>query len=203
MATSKIDICNLALSMIGERTIVSFSDSNSRARLCDSLYEQARSHVLSAFDWPFARAFTKLQELSGVSIPEGMYAYKVPTTCVVPRTLHPKGTSVWWELIGDMILVKTHQDQYLYYTKLEVNPNAFSHLFITSVAELLAAWLAFPITGDKKMAESKMQTYLINLNSTISIEANIGNDYRRSDEDPNKDSFVNPDYATTVLGEYR
>lgn len=192
MANSKVDICNLALSLIGERTIVSFSDNNNRSRLSDTLYNQARDTVLSLFDWPFARAFKKLQQLSDVDLPSELYGYRLPIGCTHPRKLYPRESNLWFEIQGDMLVTKTDGDQYLYYSVLVDDPTKYGALFITAVADLLAAWLAHPLTGDKKLATQKMEMFNMSLNNATSIEANKGNSYRRSDEDPDKDTFVNP-----------
>lgn len=198
---SKIQICNTALTLIGENVIRSFDEENSRARLCDRMYDTVQMYVLSLFDWPFARAFRKLQKLDPDALtdifygemPSGITAYALPSDCAVPRDLHPRGTNIPWSVIGEALATPAQENVHLHYTRKEVNPARFSDMYINSVIELLASRLANPLKQDKALAASLYETYQMNLQTSMSVDANIGNDYRHPDEDPDNDPFVNPD----------
>lgn len=189
MARSKSSICNLALAMVGAEAIRDIEENNTRARLLRAMYEQARAQVIGLFDWPFARGFTKLEQRVDVQVPNGLYAYSLPSGCVVPRDLYPRNSDISWEWMSDYIVTTLTEEVYLYYTRDEDNPTKYSNTFATTLAELLAAWIAFPITGDKKLADNKANVYGTNLLNTLAVEANTGNEYRHSNENPNYDTF--------------
>ena len=198
MATSKIQICNVALGLIGENVIRSFDEENSRARLADRMYDTVQQYVLNLFDWPFARAFRKLHKLDPTDIfygemPAGINAYQIPSDCSVPRDIHPRGTNIPWMIIGDVIATPASENVHLHYTRKEINPAKFSDTFTNSVIELLASRLANPLKQDKALAKDLFNTFQMNLQNSMAVDANIGSDYRHQDEDPDFDSFVNPD----------
>ena len=65
MATSEIDICNLALLRIGQKVpISSLSDPTVTAKLCGTLYPLSRDTVLGEFHWPFATKHAMLGQLN-------------------------------------------------------------------------------------------------------------------------------------------
>ena len=198
---SKIQICNTALSLIGENVIRSFDEENSRARLADRMYDTVQMYVLSLFDWPFARAFRQLNRLDPAAIqdvfygsmPQGMHAYALPSDCAVPRDLHPRGTNIPWTVIGEALATPATDNVHLHYTRKEVNPARFSDTYINAVVELLASRLANPLKQDKALAKDLFNTFQMNLQNSMAVDANIGSEYRFPDEDPDNDSFVDPD----------
>lgn len=65
MATTAIEVCNNALTLIGSRRITSLSDPSKEARACNDNYNICRKAVLRMHPWNFA---TKRVELTGVDI---------------------------------------------------------------------------------------------------------------------------------------
>jgi hypothetical protein len=64
MATSDVQVCNLALSRIGASTITSLTaDSTKEDRLCNQFYSQFRDELLKSFVWNFALKTTPLNRV--------------------------------------------------------------------------------------------------------------------------------------------
>ena len=67
---SDVDICNLALSLINQKSITSLGDLNELARKCKLWYDPSRREILEECDWTFARRVFKLNligEATGVA----------------------------------------------------------------------------------------------------------------------------------------
>lgn len=195
MSLSKIAICNLALAALGADSIRSFDEKNKRARMADVFFEPARDYLLSRFDWPFARKFIKLNQLTDETeaAPDGYYVYQLPADCETPRDLWPRGSKDWWEVNGQHLLCKKSEEVYIYYTCTELNPTIFSSTFAMLLATYLAVRMSPAVTQDKRVTDSLYSQYQNELRDCWESDANIGNDYRTYDEDPNNDSFVYPD----------
>jgi hypothetical protein len=196
MGFSKVDICNMALSHIGEVSIQSFEDNNRRARLCNTLFVPYMLTVLTDIDWAFARRFKQLQEISSpanVDTTEGLYTYGLPSDCLVPRDLHPKGSQDSWEVIGRYLQCQKSYDQgvYLYYTTSEVVASDFTHAFAITVAAAMAMALAPSLTQDVKLTALLTQQYERIKADAWHSDTNTGNNYREYDGDPENDTFVN------------
>jgi len=198
MAVSEIQICNLALSMIGAESIRSFSEDNIRARMCKSFYDFTRDYVLYAFDWPFARGRKIIRRVDPISLdddlPDGVYAFSMPADLLVPREpegVKTSGSRLWWRVQGEYLWLKLYVDTYgLYYTRRITNVVQFSEAFIQVVTLGLAARLAMPIAQDKSMARTLFQQYTFERTNAEALEANMGAEYIAPDDNANFDSFI-------------
>ena len=191
MAYSEIAISNMALAMLGADSIRSFDEKNKRSRMCKRFYDSTRDYMLSKFDWPFARAFKNLKQLdlSDEDVPINEKAFQLPPDCRTPRDVHPPGSSTNWRIVSNRLYTELDSIG-LYYTKKEVNSSLFSDTFINALASGLAVRLCVPITQDKALVKTIYQVHRQDLLDAQESDANIGNDYRTFDEDPENDSFV-------------
>ena len=190
MSYSQVSISNLALALLGEAPIRDFDEDNKRARMCQTLFVPTRDYLLSNFDWPFARAYRKLEELI---IPEeeqlpGKHAYALPANCRVPLTIEPNTGHVSWEVRGaaiwtDQTIVGLH------YTRQDVEVITLSDGFVNVLSVYLATRLAPALSGSKTLMQQLYAQYKTELAYTIAAEANIGNTYRSKDNDPTLDTF--------------
>lgn len=203
MAKSKVGICNISLAMLGAEEIRTFDEDNKRARMCDVFYDVVREYLLSRFDWPFARVFAKLKMLDqdAYPAPDGCVSFQLPTNCLTPRDIHPVGGKTKWEIAGDKLYVSyelagdgTDEDTVgLYYTSNEDNPGLFSSTFAMLLSTTLAVKICPAITQDDKLTTVLMGQAENETKNAWESDANIGNDYRAFNEDPNNDTFVYPD----------
>lgn len=196
MATSKIGICNLALAHLGADAIRSFDENNKRARMCDIFYEAAREYLLARFDWPFARKTRLLKQvlLDDDEMLPNQYPYQLPSDCVTPRDLMLRGSKEYWYVAGKILWCHydTDVDVRLYYTAQVTDVLQFSATFKTLLALLIAIRIGPSITQDKALVAALYEQYKVETLDAWESDANIGEDYRKYDEDPNNDSFVSP-----------
>lgn len=195
MAYSKVEIANLALATLGADAIRTFDEKNKRARMCDNFFESTRDYLLAKFDWPFARRFKKLNEVElpeGKILPAGMKVYQLPEDCRTPRDVHPPGSKDPWRIAEDKLYTNTGREVYLYYTGQEINEALFSDTFANLLALGMAVRMAPAITQDKNLSKILYEQYQLEQRESWESDANIGEDYRAYDEDPNNDTFVYP-----------
>jgi len=198
MAVSEIQICNLALAMIGAESIRSFSEDNIRARMCKSFYDYTRDYLLYTFDWPFARGRKIIRRVDPVSLdddlPEGVYAYSMPADLLVPREpegVKTSGSRLWWRVQGEYLWLQLDVDTTgLYYTRRISNVVLFSEAFIQVVSLGLAVKLAVPISQDKSIARTLFQQYTFERGNAMALEANMGSEYIAPDDNANLDSYI-------------
>ena len=76
---SEVDICNIALSNLGERPITARNDQNQRARACDNRFNDVRDLVLRSHVWNCA--LKREQLTSSATAPSLGLQFCVPKTC--------------------------------------------------------------------------------------------------------------------------
>lgn len=206
MASARVDICNVALALLGQTAIRSTNEDNTRARLSSALFDFTRDYLLTKIDWAFARKYAKLQALDqdAHTVPEDRYVYGLPSDCHIVRDLAPQGSKDPWSVMGRYFYCKksTDDDVYIYYTAKITEVALYSPAFNELLALGLAIKLCAPLTQDKKLFSALREQYMLEQNSAWETDTNIGSDYRAADEDPNNDSFVNPG-GYTELEDYR
>lgn len=170
--SSDIDICNMALSIVGSNTtITSYSppDGTAAAQYCATFYPIARRELLAPFEWSFARTRA---DLAAVANPSGVwaYAYALPSDCIRPVRVAAlaqaqvyadwMGVSQGWGWRFDeaggadfiverqatqSILLTNEPDAVLFYIIDQLNPTTYSPGFAAALAYMLASYLSGPI----------------------------------------------------------
>lgn len=161
MATTDVDICNLALGIIGDSRIQSMDERSREAVECGRFYAQALDEALEAFDWPFARSYARGVSPADVEIVPGYaYGYGWPREALAVRGIarsmrsevSPEFTvSTVTDASGQSLRV-IHTDRsggVLVYTRRETSVALFTPLFVAAVAAKLAQYIAMPLLKDK------------------------------------------------------
>ena len=211
---SAVDICNQALAMVGAEFIRALDNSTKRSRACSVFYPMLRDYLLTRMDWPFAKKLGLLKPLDEdqplrvglnvqikTQIPEGWYAYQIPNDCAAPRDLHPPGSKEKWKQFQRMILATAppEAEPKLYYTALVEDTSLFSMTFVNLLALGIAAKLAPSIAQDKALASSLYNQWVNEQYTAFADDANIGEEYRVPDEQPLRDTFVDPFIGPDLL----
>ena len=166
MTMTAVDICNLALSRIGNSipvvTITGTTSTNQEA-VCKLLYPIVRDLVLRDAPWECAQ---KSAALAGSTTgPQGWaLQYDYPSDCA--RVLKIMGTSSPrvdepqpFEIInsGSARKIATNQASAVArYTMLVTDPSLFDHTFINALAYYLAAELAMPLSASPDAAKTAL-----------------------------------------------
>lgn len=200
MAYSVIDICNLALAMLGAEPVREFDKRSKSSRTCEVLYPMVRDDVLLGYDWSCSRKIAVLRESFGVDSNEFGTAYDLPSDCLHPRDVLPIGTRQQWHKVGGIIYTPVSAPK-LQYTKKLVDSGEFNFALITAISYQLAAVIAPSVIGDVKLSTQLISLAANKITLAQESDAGIGSDYRNPDTDPNNDTFVNPDAAFESSGD--
>ncbi len=152
-----LDICNLALSKLGEVPIPAIDPNASpAARLCYMHYHPVRREVLCANRWSFASVLTTLSSsLSSEPLAEGSLPHTLPLDCL--RVLEV--SSPLWTLRGRCIYCATPSIRVLYISDIE-DTSLFDPLFTEALATRLACKLCIPLTSSTTARQALTEEYL-------------------------------------------
>jgi len=157
---SKTEVCNLALTQIGDMRINAYEDEDDlNARLCRDNYDQCRDQLLRSALWSFAitRA-TLAQHGTSPAFGEEHY-YVLPSDylrMVSSNDLYPAVMPDDYriEMIDNTKVLVTDQDSVVIrYVYRNDTPATYDALFVRALSTTLAASLAYTITGDARLAE--------------------------------------------------
>lgn len=166
---SVVSICNLALNLIGQRSITDLNENTNAARSCNLIYDTIRDSVLRDNAWNFASVTEELALLSGETIPGWDFIYAYPVKCLYVRKIIAEGD------VADQLprefqtplapvskqrcIAVNLEYAYAEYTYQVTDPNLYDANFIDALSCRLAASLAQSIAGNASLSQQLMQTY--------------------------------------------
>lgn len=162
MASSVVEIANLALSRLGELSIISLDDPESnQARQVKIAWPQIRDEVLASHRWNEATARENLSRLSEKPAWGWEWQFQLPADFL--RLCELNGDDVWGrvdrlELEGGRLLTDQAEARILYIRRVE-SPVMFGPLLTEALTVALAAALAVPLTGSSNRRNELLQEY--------------------------------------------
>ena len=192
---SIVDICNLALSHLGDEaevTAITPPDGTIQAAHCGRFYPIARDLLLEAHPWTFAVKRAEVAEVTNPSPEDWAYAYALPNHCLRPLScLYPgqpaahlgdSDTGSQPYLVeaaeeGGAVLYTNVPAATLRYIARVTDTTKFSPGFVVALARLLAAYLAGPILKGKtgmEVAAAQMKLFGAEYGAAASLNANVG-----------------------------
>ncbi|RLC98185.1 MAG: hypothetical protein DRI46_11780 [Chloroflexi bacterium] len=185
MATSVVQICNIALSWLGGALIISLDDPSVEAKLCKANYEPLRDAVLEEREWTFAVKRLEYAQLQDVPLYGFDKAFQIPPevirvlqvsmldeAVVNPNDINQgfrgstragtgqgRETRIEWLREGSTV-VANNAVRIVTRSLVRVNDTTkFSPAFDQALAARMAMDLAIPITNSEKMQKSMAQMY--------------------------------------------
>jgi len=165
--TSAIDICNLALSRLGDDATVSSIDppeGSPQAEHCARFWPLARGIILASHEWGFATCTKALAQFS--EAPVGwLYAYSLPSDYVKvvrvtgPAADIPADYEIGLATAGNTILLTNQPQALLMYVANVIDTVRYPALFIDALAWLLASHLAGPLIKGESGAQAAQTAY--------------------------------------------
>ena len=154
---SAVDICNRALSRVGEARITSLTDATKQARACNSAYTLIRDEVLRAHPWNSAIKRASLAKLSDA--PDFGYdaQYQLPSDCL--RVVEVYDTKLPWVVEGRKLLSDEGTPLKMRYVRREEDPNTFDSLLVSAIAARLAMELCEELTQSNTKRERAGEEY--------------------------------------------
>lgn len=168
---SVIEICNIALSNIGNsRSINSLEEASKEAGACSLHFDACRDSVLSDFDWNFA---TKRVALADTNMPpsDWQYAYQYPSDCLritaimLPGVRNPTAamrvqyeTGISDDATGRLIYTDL-PSAWLKYVSRITDVNLFDAIFSEALSWRLAAAIGMQVTGSADLGNNALNMY--------------------------------------------
>jgi hypothetical protein len=178
-------ICNLALTHIGNDTITDINDTaDPNARICKLKYEVIRDLVLEEHPWNFAKRVKLGVAIAGVTIPGWTYFYAIPSECVYIRNIY--NASTYGSATKDnhekmlnpdtnTLLIATNiVNAYIEYTVRVTDPNLYNAAFVTALSYRLAAEIAEKLTGKGALVNRLFALYKEQISTSATLNANEG-----------------------------
>lgn len=166
MAT-QVDICNIALTSLGDQRIVSLSDNNERARLCDARFADVRDAVLRSYTWNCA--MTRASLVQNVEPPAWgfTFSYALPSDCL--RVVDIQSYEIPYEVEGRNILTDASSVQLLYVKRL-TDTTKYDSILVQAIGARLAMEIAEPLTGRRDLRQDMTAKYQSVLAEARSID---------------------------------
>lgn len=169
-----VNICNLALTMLGADMITDLLEDSASARKCNAVYSFIRDDVLRAHPWNFAIKRAMLPQLAAPPVYAYDFQYQLPSDCLrvfgVSAGNDGEDDETEFEIEGRTLLTDL-SEVYIRYIYRVIDPTQFDSVFCGAFAARLAAELAYSITGHGTIAASMMQIYEQKLSAARSADA--------------------------------
>lgn len=173
---AKTDICNMALSHVGNSIELQDVDteSSAEAQACRRFYDQARDELFRAFRWPFATQIVALALVAEDPTDEWAYSYQYPSDCVTlirilsGQRTDSRDTRVSYRIVRDAtdgrrLIYTDMEDATAEYTVVVEDPNEWPADVAAAVAYRLAAMIGPRVAGGDqfRLADRALQLYAI------------------------------------------
>ena len=158
MATSKTEICNMALSLLGANLIMEGHDETTEARLCNLNYDNCLEAVLEDVNWTFATKRFKYENPVKAK-PEFGYANAFLIDTNILRVIEVNKNRHDWVLEERHILT----DQSVVDVKAVIkvsDANMYPPGFVKALAAYLASEIALPLTNNPAHQQAMAQMYM-------------------------------------------
>jgi hypothetical protein len=185
--SSEVEICNLALSHLGDSATVASIDppeGSAQAEHCRRWYPIARNTLLEMHDWGFATTRAQLAEVVN-TWPQWQHAYARPADCVKVLAILPPTVACGDQFAGReyvtesdasgrQIILTDQASALVRYTRVVTDTSRFSPLFTDTLGWFLSTYLAGPVLKGEsavKIARANMQVVMEMLGQAKTADA--------------------------------
>jgi len=195
MATTKINIVNRALGLLGAEFITSLTEDTKAARFSNQLFDDTRDAVFRMHPWNSCIKRASLALLSSTPTYYFSYQFQLPSDFL--RILRPEDDTVEYKIEGDKLLTETEVFKTTYIFK-NTDVGTYDPLLVDVLAYKLAAILTMPLLQDIKTLNAMNQLYEIKLREARSADAQEG-----TPEGLDADYWLESRAIGTNLSDYR
>jgi hypothetical protein len=188
--TTQVEICNLALSLLGRPSINLLDENTAEARACRRLYRQARRACLATSSWTFARTRVSAAPLTVPPDTQWRYAYQRPTDAIaIVRLLldgdppHMGIAFRQFAVLGDTIRTNLPPPVLIDYVSDLTDESRFPPLFTEYMAMHLAAMLSMDLVKRPETLRELRQQELRARSEAITADAAQDVQFYAFDED--------------------
>lgn len=182
MPYTRVQVCNRALSKLGNYTILSLDDPSDIAVTIKSMYSVVLDAELSANRWGFAVRRAMLPALEQAPAFGYERAFQLPVDCLrvlevgpswpVPLSVaYRHGPNAEWEIEGNTVLTNSPPPLYLRYLRRVEDPAEYPASFVEAFACKLAIEICERIAGGGARKESLWKEYSIAIKVAQKVSA--------------------------------
>jgi hypothetical protein len=145
---SVVDICNKALSLIGQKTIVSLEDDSPEAYACRTLWAPLRDEILRTHPWNCASKRAVLPRLASTPAFGHAYEYQLPADCLMVLRME---SDEYFLVEGGKLLTDAPEVAIKYIRVLD-DSTRFDSQLAAALSFMLASELAYQMTSSASLA---------------------------------------------------
>jgi len=147
-------LCNQALFMLGQKSIISLTEDNEAARLCNGRYAYNRDCSIRAYPWNCAtKDATLAQSATAPVYADFDHKYALPTDPYCVRVLSLKEQKDYgykWKIRGRFLYTNADTAYILYLARI-TDVNEMDVMLREAIASRLAADICYALTGSKTL----------------------------------------------------
>lgn len=186
--SSKVELCNLALTRIGASRITALDDTTVEAKDCNAIYDIVAKQTMALGQWPSVIRRASLAQLVDTPTYEFTYSYQLPNNPKCLRLLsinEYKVGEIPFAIEGSTLLTdeSTVSIKYLAYV---TDTESYDIYLEQAIVDRLCAELVYKITG-QRTAMREMLEYSRAHAKELLAEASLGSN---SAEYVNSDTFI-------------
>ena len=169
---SIVEIANQALFMLGQSSIISMTQDNEAARLCNGRYVYNRDATLRAYPWNCAMARETLAQSAVLPVWGYAYKYALPTVPLCLRVISIE-EDYKWKIEGRWLVTDAPTCNILYIARL-TDVNDMEVLLREAIAARLAADICYALTGSSTQQDKMWLLYEQKIRQAKSVDAQEG-----------------------------
>lgn len=172
---SKVQICNMALSRLGARSIVSLEEGTNEANLCSTLFDDIAERVMVQGSW--TTTIKRVGLARTINTPTFGYSaeFQLPVDpkCLKVLNVNDSNAQTDYRIEGDKLLCNESSVKIRYIGKI-TNTSDYGPLLTEAVELLLASYLAYPLTGNASLADRVKAEYAEALMNNLAVDNQQG-----------------------------
>ncbi len=170
-ASSPVEICNIALLMIGAEAITDLGDSTDRARVCNAMWQTVLEDEITLHRWKCCRKRAELALEADAPAFGWSYQFALPTDCLRVLDMYPATTE--HEIEDGKLLTDNSSAKIVYLYRNETVAKYSSGLKSTLAARM-AAHIAMPLTKKKAVVDAAWAAYWSVVSQAIAADGQQG-----------------------------
>jgi len=188
---TSIDICNLALTALGEERIVALTDNTAQAQACKAFYDHAVEEVLRVAKWASILSRAELAQLADAPLMGWGYQYQLPNNCLRVWELQDSGGNKGHPWIKEGKRLLTDMDEaFIVYASNAVDTSQYDSLLRSTIAYRLAYHLAYSLTQSREIQAQQWQQFVVLMHEARAANAAEGLPEADMDEVPESKSWT-------------
>lgn len=173
---SKVGICNLALTKLGADVIASLTSGTREAAMCNTLFDDLAREVMVEGAWTSTIRRATLNKVS--TAPEWGYdsRFQLPTSpkCLKVLSINDNSPGDYdYRIEGDKLLINASSVKIEYVGEI-TDTQSYGEFLKQAIVSKLTAELAYPITGDKALAQSLWEKYKVEVRENLAKDGQQG-----------------------------